>query len=193
MANIKPLSISTQHQNSRNDVSATVELRYTFSACQGLFILAQEGSVVCPPGATAALCAFGLGSHRGIMASRLVIPISRCRPTPLPYRPRWPCVSTPPTCSPVSFRLLDMDACPRGSGGGESVAHTNAGGQRCARLFPPPPTPRPLHSDVGSCPLRFLSPELRDDLTQKHPPPPLPQQPPWTTWPRNPHPGKKKI
>lgn len=73
-----------------------------------------------------------------------------------------PCIH-PATCSSVSFLLWHGDACPCDSEGGETVTHTNASRQLCVSLLAVSCVLG--HSNIGSCPFRFLSLELGEDLT----------------------------
>lgn len=68
-----------------------------------------------------------------------------------------------PTCSSVSFPLWHEHGCLCDSEGGESVTHANASRQLCVCLLAISCVPG--LSVIGSCPLHFLSLELREGLT----------------------------
>lgn len=71
--------------------------------------------------------------------------------------------SLSPTCSSVSFPLWHKHGCLCDSEGGESVTHANASRQLCVCLLA---ISCVLGlSVIGSCPLQFLSLELREGLT----------------------------
>lgn len=59
--------------------------------------------------------------------------------------------------------LFDMEMHVHATEGGKTVTHTNASRQLCVCLLAI--SRAPGHSDIGSCPLRFLSLELGEDLT----------------------------
>ena len=104
----------------------------------------------------------GLGSLNSILRPWSVLLLYPCGPITF-LRHRLPHMSVTPTCGSVSFPLWHGDACPCDSGGGESVTHANSIGQLYVCLLAI--SCEPGHSDIGSCPLWFLSLELGEDLT----------------------------